>query len=302
MALDAPVTLDGLSVDVPREVVGQVLTKAAEATVAGQLGTVVPMPLSGSTQYVYEGGIEVGLVSEAGVKPQSGAGLSARTVDPVKVATIVVVSTEALAMNPGNMIQAIEADLSASLGRGLDSLIIHGRDLRGNVYAGENRSILGAGTEATTIALPTDLQDAEALDKVTLDAYAAAGSDGRAVPNGWAMDPRLRSAFAYAAQVRSKAPIDFGVSTGTVAGLPAVYTSAVAGASSYVSETAHRAILGDWSQVRYGYVESLAIKRSDQATVGGVSMFETNQVALLVEARFGWTVLDQSKFTVLDAA
>lgn len=303
MALDAPVTLNGLSLDIPREMVGSILTSATEQTVAGRLGTATPLTLAGSTQYVYDGNIEVGLVAEGGVKPQSGAGLTAKSIDPAKVATIVVISKEALSLNPANFVQAIEADLSASLARGLDSLMIHGRDLRGNAYSGTNTSILGAGTTATTVALPENLNDGQALTAAALDAYAAAGAGG-GVPNGWAVDSRLRVPFGLASQspeARQSLPT-LTAAMDNIAGLPAAYSPAVAGGSSYVDETAHRAILGDWNQVRYGFVERLSIQRSSEATVGGVSMFETNQVALLVEAIFGWTVLDQSKFAVLDAA
>lgn len=291
------ITLDGLGVDLPAEFAPTLLKEAFSASAIGQVAGTEPLTLAGTVIPVYEGGVEVGLVAEAQAKPTSDVSTATHTITPTKVATIVIVSKEAAMANPARMLTNVEADMRNAISRAVDHLVIHGRDPRGNAYTGTNVSIAEAGTTASDVYLGT--QPYADIAGALIDAYDAAGVTGD--PNAWLFDPRLRGSLTRVVQDVQQGLPDLRGGASVVAGLPAFYNKAVSGRSNHAGGTdlGIRGVVGDFSKVRYGFVERLDIQRSTHATVGGVNMFETNQVALLVEAILGWTVLDQSAFAVL---
>lgn len=296
------VTLDTFPVDIQPEYTRTLLTNAFEQSLVGQVVPSQPLTLGGQVIPIYDGGIEVGLTAEATKKPTSDFTGRSATLSTAKVATIVVVSREAALANPANMLDIVEQDLRNSISRAVDSLVLHGRDPRGTDYTGTNVPVVGAGNAATVA-----YDDADVVGTL-LEAYQAAAGEG-SDPSAWLFDPRLRADLVLANAttdvngnpVRPALP-NLNTAAANVAGLPALYGRSVSGRSSQATDLGVRGIVGDWSKVRYGFVERLDIVRSTEATVGGVSMFETNQVALLVEATLGWTCLDQSAFSVIEAA
>lgn len=280
------VTTANLGVSVPAELENVILSKAFEASVVGQLSGNTPIPLSGSVVPVYDGGIEAGLVAEGAAKPSSNFSATPKTITPAKLAVITVVSKELIDADPAGVLAVVQADLVNSIARGIDSLVLHGVDRRGNAYSGTNVSVIGDGNQTVEL---TGAETTEEYAAALAEAYslAADASD----PTGWAFDSRLRAKNAAAISTGAGLA-DLAAGATSVAGLPAAYGRSVA-----VDGT--RAVVGDWSKVRFGFAKGIEVTRSTEATIGGVSMFESNQVALLVEARIGWTTLDRAAFSVV---
>lgn len=285
------VNLDGTGVVAPPEFAATLLKESFEGSVVGQVSNSQPMPLSGQTIPVYDGDVEVSLVAEAAAKPRSSATFETKSISVSKVATIVVVSKEAAQANPAKMLELVQDDMRNAISRAVDSLVLFNRDPRGNAYSGSNVSVVGAGN-AGALYLGAGALDADAL----LAAYDLAADSDSADPNAWLFDTRQRGAVTRLTQDVQNGLPDLRGGASVVAGLPAFYNR---GVRNYGDPATVAGIVGDFDKVRWGFVERLDIQRSTEATVGGESMFETNQVALLIEAQIGWTVLDQSAFAVI---
>ena len=80
------VTIDGLTVDLPREWADTLMAQAFQESVVGQLTASTPMPLGEKVIPVYEGGFEVGYVAEGTPKPVSEIEMSHSVISPWKFA------------------------------------------------------------------------------------------------------------------------------------------------------------------------------------------------------------------------
>lgn len=293
------VTLDGSPVPgLAPEFAQTTLAKAFEGSIVGRLIPSEPMPLTGKDLPVFDSELEVGLTGEAAVKPQlGGATMTVQHIRPAKVAGIMVVSKELAQANPSRMLDLMQADMRNAISRAVDNLVLFNRDLRGTSYAGVNKAVFGTATKHLYLGAGNKINP-DAL----IDAYEMAISNS-ADPNGWVFDPVHRAILTRLVQTSTGGtPVlpDLRGGASVVAGLPAYYTRAFArNAAKAGGDASILGVIGDFSKVRWGFVERLDITRSTDATVGGVSMFETNQIAFLIEATLGWTVLDQSAFVAL---
>src|SRR5690606_20381333 len=120
--------------------------------------------------------------------------------------------------------------------------------------------------------------------------------------DGFAFDPQFRPVLITARDAAGnptyQSSINLAAGMDTLFGLPVAYGRTVSGRSrnAAAEDTGIRGIGGDWSQVRYGFADRLRIRASGAATVGGGSMFQTSQIALLVEFTTGSIVLDEGAF------
>lgn len=293
----AGVTLDGQAIPgIGPEFAQTVLKEAFEGSVVGQVIPSEPMPLTGKDIPVYDSEIEVGLVGEAQAKPVvTPGGFSLRHMRSAKVAGIAVVSKEVAQVNPLRVLELTQNDMRNAISRAVDSLVLFNRDLRGNVYAGVNVPVVGEGNAEVYIG------DGRLTADHLLDAYDAVVNGRDDVdPNAWVFDTRQRARLARVLQEQNEGIPDLRAGAAVVAGLPAHYSRSFARVGRVAPEQENLlGVVGDWSKVRWGFVERLDIVRSTEATVGGVSMFETNQIALLIEATLGWTTLDQAAFATI---
>lgn len=295
------VTLDGSPVPgLAPEFAQTTLAKAFEGSIVGRLIPSEPMPLTGKDIPVFDSNLEVGLTGEAAAKPQiGGASINVQHIRPAKVAGILVVSKELAQANPSRMLDLMQADMRNAIARAVDNLVLFNRDLRGTSYAGVNKAVFGSATQHMYVGAANKINS-----DFLLDAYQAAISE-TADPNGWIFDPVHRATLTRLVQTSTQKDNtlpDLRGGASVVAGLPAYYTRAFArdaAKNPSAGDASVAGVLGDWSKVRWGFVERLDITRSTEATVSGVSMFETNQIAFLIEAILGWTVLDQAAFVAL---
>lgn len=294
-----PITVNGSAIPQPANYANTLMKESFESSVVGQLTPSEPIILGDNIIPVYEGGIEAGVVGEGEAKPVSEPTMSSKTIRPVKLATIVVVSDEAVKLNPGNMLDFVRADLQNAITRAVDLLVLHGRNARtGTVVSGAEY------VNQTTNRVEVD--ESSPLGPQLLagyDAAAAGGSD----PDGFAFDTLYRTKVALANQQSDPTSVampNLNQAAGTVAGLQAAYGRAVSGRIGSSDDTLVRGFVGDWSKVRWGFSENLSIQTSTDATIVDGSttyhLFQQNLRALLVEAQVGWTVLDPAAFAAYD--
>lgn len=297
------VTLDGLTVELPKQWGKTVMKEAFESSVVGSLTNQIPVSTRGNVIPVYEGGFEVGYVAEAEAKPVSEVGISLKYLVPQKFAGIVVVSKEAARENPANMLDIMRRDMVNAVSRQVDFGIFYGKSAKTGAPV-PNVTSVNSTTNRVELA-PGDL-----VPQV-LTGYDLA-SVGEADPNGFAFDPRLRTRIAQAS-VQEYAPTG-GVTpmpslTGagtTLGGLPVSYGRTVSGRVGSNAATDVRGFVGDWNKLQWGFSSDISMQRSDQATVVDGSgtvyhLFQQNLIAYLIEFEAGWWI-DPTAFAAFDQA
>lgn len=296
----------------PPEVVGPIFEKAQESSLVLRQGQRIPVSYGETVIPVNVKRPEVGQVGagttnelrEGYRKPLSGVAWGTRSLSPIKLATIVTVSDEFARSNPQGLYTQVQSDLALAIGRGIDLAVFHGlRPDTGAALQGIDSANVLANT-ANAVALDgagTDLVD----NLISMYDQAAAGDHEF---SGWAADTRYRAQLARMSVVRDAngnvaAPgaVNLSAGVGDLLGFPVQYGRAVAGDLGAATDSGIRVIGGDFSQLRYGFADQVRVKVTDTATLtdgtATVSMWQTNQVAILIECTFGWIVGDLDAFS-----
>lgn len=297
------VTLDGVGIEMPPDWAATQMKTAFEASVIGQLTPSAPIPLGDYNIPVYEGGFEMGYTPEMGKKPVSGVSFSFKTMSPVKLAGIIVVSQEAARRNPAQMLTMVEQDMQNSVARAVDYAIFYGK----SAYDG---TAIPAMTSVNATTNRVELNLANDLVPQILAGYDLI-VDESADPNGFAFDTRLRSRLALATQQQvtlpgAPAPMpNLGARYDNIAGLKAAYGRTVSGRVGTNADTKVRGFVGDWSKIRWGYATAIELARSTESTIIGadgqpIYLWQQNAMALRIEVTVGWTVLNALAFSAYE--
>ncbi|ETZ60870.1 phage major capsid protein [Mycobacteroides abscessus] len=293
----------------PPTVVGPIFDQAQEHSLVLQLGEQIPVSygetvIPTTTKRPAVGQVGTGTSNaqrEGGTKPLSGTAWDTRAFSPIKLATIVTVSEEFAQKNPAGLYTQLQGDLAYAIGRGVDLAVLHGKDaLRGT-------ALQGIDTD-NVIANTTNYKNLTAgnIMEGLLDGYDLVNADSKFNFDGWAVDPRFRSTLARASVFRdangnidpSRVNLNAGVTD--ILGLPAHFGRGVGGDLDAATDSGIRIIGGDFSQLRWGFADQIRVKISDTASLSDgsntVSMWQTNQVAILVECTFGWVLGDKQGF------
>lgn len=251
---------------------------------------------------------EVGVVGEGEAKPVSDVGYGVKTIKPVKLATIVVVSEEFARANVGGTYDQIRDDLAFALARGADLCVLHGRSpltgaqIEGKEYVNQttNRVVLGS-TPQEEGGISGDLVAGYELvvNDDTADEFTGFAADSR-------LKPRLIGATDRNGRPLLQTAANLADGMDVVLGLPTAYNRAVSARIGASMETGVRAFGGDWGRVRWGFAQEMTIKISTEATVmiDGqlVSLWQHNLVGLLIEATFGWAIGNVDSFAAYEMA
>lgn len=294
----------------PKEIVGPIFEKAQESSLVLRLGQQIPVGYGETVIPVNTKRPEVGQVGgtslesrEGEVKPVTGVGWGSRSFSPIKLAAITTVSEEFARANVNGLYTQIQSDLAYAIGRGIDLAVFHGKQpLNGAALT---------GVAAENVLVNTD-NIVYGVGGATLVEQLLGGYDLVAENHefdGWAADPRFRGQLARAmvqrdvnGNVADPGALNLASSNAALMGFPVQFGRAVGGDLGAATDSGVRLVGGDFSQLRYGYADQIRVKVTDQATVGGVSMWQTNQLAILIEVTFGWVVGDLDAFTKFTTA
>lgn len=299
----------------PKEVANVVWEEAQESSLVLRLGTQVPVGQGETLINVSTVKPEVGQVGvgstpaqrEGYRKPLTGIAWESQAFSAIKMAAIVTASREFVLENPQGLWSSMSSELAAAIGRGIDLAVFHG--LRPDTGA----PLLGI-TNNGWIDQTTKRQTYDGVTPIALDV---------AIANGWAevvnygvdpdtiaIDPLLTPALILARDADGN-PLfqnSFNLSQNAVAsigGLPLQRGKAVSGRIGRSPDSGARAFIGDFTnRLLYGYADPVRVSLSDQATIYSadgtpVPLWQTNQVAILIETTFGWKV-DAEAFAALD--
>lgn len=301
----------------PKNLVGPIFDQAQESSLVMKYGQAIPVTYGETVIPTTTKRPEVGQVGngtsneqrEGGVKPLSGTAWDTRSFSPIKLATIVTVSEEFANTNPQGLFTQLQGDLAYAIGRGIDLAVFHGKQpLSGGALAGIDTNNVIANTTNYR-----NLKNGKIYDDL-LDGYDLVSEKFEF--GGWAADPRIRSRLVREAVWKDNNGntdanrVDLSAKSGDILGLPAQFGRAVGGDLGAATDSGLRIIGGDFSQLRYGFADQIRVKITDTATLTdannqAVSMWQTNQVAILIEVTFGWVLGDKQafvKYTNIDSA
>lgn len=287
------VKINGSAITLPKEFLDSVFVGAQEASVVARLSGSDAVTLGGNAYPIYTGGIEAGVVGEGENASISNPNFGVKYLEPVKVSTVITVSKEMASENPGDLLRHVQSDLSASIGRALDALALHGKDAKsGAPVAGKT------GVAATLNRVEVVNGD---LKAALLGAFDLV--DAEADANGLAVDSRSRGRLLnVTGETQYGLPANLVTNEVNVAGVPAVFGRTVGRTAGVDNKI--KAILGDWSNLRYGFARDIELETSTEATlVDGdqiISTFQKGLVALKVTATVGAVVINDKAFAVIE--
>lgn len=300
----------------PKTITGAIFDTAQETSLVLQLGEQIPVSFGETVIPVQTKRPEVGQVGtgttnaqrEGALKPLTGTAWDSKTMQPIKLAAIVTMSEEFARTNPQGFASKLRTDLGFAFGRALDLAVLHGRNaLTGGALQGiDVNNVLNN----TTNIVNMDANTTNSVYDELIAAYELA-SAGEFDFDGWVVDSRFRPRLIRAGAERdangnlvNPSDINFNSTVGNILGFPARYGRGVRGDLGAAPATPTRIIGGDFSQLKWGFADQIQYKVSDQATLvdangTSVNLWQTNQVALMVEATFGWVVGDLDAFVKL---
>lgn len=305
----------------PREVVGDIFAKAKNESLLLSLGREIPVSVNENVVWADDTYPEAGQVGgttlasrEGEEKPIQGIEFATPKVfSPIKLAVIVTVSEEFARTNPDQLYSNLAPKLAGAIGRAADLAAFHNKDavLGTDLVGTTNNSYVNATTNRVDLDLSQGANPDAVAQLLAGVSMVEDDEDGNYEVSAFAARPSVRTKLAtlrdangnpvfQGAYPGSGAEINLRAGMNSLFGLPVAYSRTVRGKVGAVDDQGVLMFAGDFSQLAWGFADDIRIKVSDQATVGGVSMWQTNQIAVLAEATFGWIVNDPNAFVAYD--
>lgn len=286
-------------ISLPKNIAAGLWEKAQTGSTVSVLSGSEPMQFGEVSFMTFEQRPRAEYVGEGQAKGSSEVGFGVKTAVPRKVQVTLRFNEEVLWADEDYQLGVLTTCANAAgdaLARALDLGVYHAvNPLTGTPVA----SITEKVTDTTN---RTELTTAPQAD---LEFEAAAGliiSDGF-VPNAVALDPKFAWTLSTARYEdgRKKYPdLGLGLNVSNFEGLRAATSSTTSGTPE-AADTNVRAIMGDFSQIRWGVQRRVPVERilfGDPDGQGDLK--RQNQIALRTEVVYGWAVMDLDAFALLE--
>ena len=293
-------TLTTQLIPIPEKYFPTVFTGIQQNSVVASLATQTPQTFANAKHIVFSQDPLAEFVGEGELK--SGAAVAVKTV-PAKIhklQTTVRMTNEVQWLDEDNregLLDVIFERMNASMGKGIDYGILHGWNPLGAATT-ENLLATAIVPNANQVAATDDIRaDLDNLPDTVLEKYNV---------NGIALDRmfanEVRKLRIEATGAKAYPEVGLTLDPGTLEGLKAVASGNVGG-KELMGTAAAKAIVGDWSQVKWGLVRDMAIEPIYYGDPdGNGDLKRTNSVAYRVELVLAYAVLDPKAFAVLKAA
>ena len=308
-------SLASSSFSLPKHLASGIWSKASTGSTVAALSGSEPM-LFGETQLMtFTTRPKAQFVAEGATKSGSDVAFGNKTVTPRKAQVTLRFNEEVQWADEDYQLGALQTlsdAIGEALSRALDLGIYHAiNPLTGVALSGSPVKIL----DATNVVEILDGTSANAPKGADIEVETAAGlviADGF-IPNGIALDPSYAWTLATArySDGRKKYPdLGFGTAISSFEGLNASVSSTVSAPEAAISGGAYassnptvKAILGDFSQIRWGVQRRIGVEKILYGNPDGIGDLKaSNQIALRGEVVFGWAVMDLDAFSVIKNA
>jgi HK97 family phage major capsid protein len=287
----------------PVNIANDMFVKAQTGSAVSALSGAEPQSFGSITHPTLTGRPRAEYVGEGANKSSSNASFGTKVVSPHKVQVTQRFNEEVKWADEDYQLGIISqlAGLGGeALARALDLGVFHGiNPLSGtaiaSIAAGDRIGTTTNSVELTTGTLTTpDIVMEQAVGLIIADGY---------VPNGVAFDPTYSWTIATAryADGRKKYPeLGFGTNITSFEGLSSFSSSTVSGTPEASANTNVKAIVGDWSLLRWGVQRAVPVELIEFGDPDGQGdLKRMNQLALRLEIVYGWGVMDLDGFAVV---
>ena len=287
-----------LAPELSNEVFDRVSNESAIAKVAGR----TEVSIRGTEVLIDTGKLRAAIVEEGQPKPTDQFDLGLATIKPLKAAVIVPWTKETRLANPAGVLTRIKNKMVEAIHEQIDAAVMYGKSVK------DNKQVPGLAylnQTKTRVELGSTTKANGGLTGDVVAGYSALG-DKAVDLTGFVADNSMRAQFLGATDLQGRPlysdAVDLKSRMGNVLGLPVSYTPAVSGRyGTGNTDNGVRMFGGDFQKnLKFGFVEDINIKITDTAYVGGVSLWETNQEAALVEAIFGFYINDVNNFVAYE--
>lgn len=282
-------------ITLPKELSNEIWANAVQESAIMRLAQRIDLPGSGITIPVITADPSADWVAESAEKPVSNSTFSSKNMTPYKLAVIETFSMEFRRDLPA-LYRELVRRLPAAIGKKFDATVFNG------TAPGTGFDVL---TSVTAQNIAATSSPATTVYGNLVSALTTLGAAGYEL-NGWALAVQGEAVLLNAVDGNGY-PIFNTVRDAdvpTILGAREVRAQAAykAGASGSPSTPNTVGFAGDWSKARYGIVDGINIRISDQATVNDgtaqVNLWQRNMFAVMVEAELGF-VADTSAFLKL---
>ncbi len=286
------------NITLPREVITETINKAKGISTIASLSPSTPQLFTDTTHMIFNPASEAEVVAEGAAKSSYEQTLTPVEAKRVKLVTTTRVTNELTWADEDartEIIQHIIDDQADALARAIDYVVYHAINPKsGTTLTGYTSLISGA----TAVTSNTD--ESKNIDLMA-DALIDYNINGLALSREFAS--ALRKIRVENTGMRLYPEIPLSLEVGNVEGIPAVTSNTVDGKLAKTA-TGVRAIMGDFSTIKWGMVRDL---RSEIIEYGdpdgaGTDLKNVNQVAYRTESMFAYAVLDPSAFAYLKKA
>lgn len=285
-------------IQLPREVVTQMITKVGDNSVIAQLSPSTPQLFKDTTHLIFSPTAEAEVVSEGASKTSYEQNLTQKEAIRVKLQTTTRVSNELQWADEDDKLEIVTHiidDQTKALARAIDYVIIHGT----NPATGSTGCVSEYITQNAT-SVSEGSVTVNSLDKLA-EQLLDYEVNGLALSRKFASQLRQLRAEGTGARLYSDIPLN--LNAGQVEGLPCVTSNNVNGAlCNMKAGTTVRAIMGDFSLIKWGMVRDVfseLIEYGDPDGTG-IDLKNVNQVAYRTESMFAYAILDPQGFAYLD--
>lgn len=290
----------------PKHLAAGIWSKATTGSTIAALSGSEPQ-LFGETQIMtFTTRPKAQFVAEGASKSGSDVAFSSKTVVPRKAQVTLRFNEEVQWADEDyqlGVLTLLADEISGALSRALDLGVYHAvNPLTGVALSGSPAKVLDTAN-SVNVGAGADLEVETAAGLVIADGF---------VPSGIALDPSYAWTLATArySDGRKKYPdLGFGTAISTFEGLNASVSSTVSAPEATVSGGAYastnpnvKAIVGDFSQIRWGVQRNIPVERIVYGNPDGLGDLKAaNQIALRGEVVFGWAIMDTDAFAAIKA-
>ena len=287
--------LDTSKIKLPASVVASMVAKAKDTSVVAALSTPIPQIFADSKHMLFTDSAEAEVVAEGAKKSAYETSLKFVEGKRVKLVTTTRVTDELKWADEDcrlQIVEAIQADQVAALGRALDYVILHAVNPKtGSALDGYQPLV----SQASSVTATED--EVANIDAMT-DELIEYSVNGLAVSREFASALRKLRVPATGQRLYPEVPLSLDMAD--IDGIRAVASGTVNGRKC-AEQTKVRAIMGDWDAIKWGMVRDATaelIEYGDPDNTG-VDLKGSNMIAYRTESMFSYAVLDPKAFCVL---
>ena len=280
------------SLTIPTQLLDPWVNNIHKGSTISQLSGSIPMKFGAGEAFVFDSG-EAEYVGEGANKSSNSVTQTTQTVEPHKFQKTIRFTEEVKWADEDHqlgVIQQILDQIQPALSRALDYGVIHGINPKtGAVAAAMTQKLTSASTAVELAAADAPY--------VSVDAAVAALLAADGVPNGIALDPKFAAKISgqriTATGQKLYPDFTFSNETSTFESLRAATSKTVGATGVLAVDTKLRAIVGDFSAVRWGVQKAIGLELIEFGDPdGNGDLKRNNQIAFRAEVVYGWGIAE----------